>query len=155
MRVTCIQLEIVDRPRAETLAHVLGLLDRARGSDLILLPELWPCGYFSFSRYEAESETVEGPTMQALAAKAREIGADLFTGSFVERAAGRLFNTCLLIDPSGEVVARYRKMHLFAYQSDERKLLCPGRESSSRTCPGAGSAFRSATTSVFRSSIAG
>ena len=59
---------------------------RARGSDLILLPELWPCGYFAFSRYEAESEPADGPMVLDLSAKAREIGANLFTGSFVERA---------------------------------------------------------------------
>jgi predicted amidohydrolase len=128
MRVTSIQLAIADRPRAEVVEHVLGLLERARGSDLILLPELWPCGYFSFSRYEAESEPADGPTIQALAAKARQIGASLFTGSFVERAAGRLFNTCLLIDPAGEVVARYRKIHPFGYQSEERRRLAAGED---------------------------
>jgi predicted amidohydrolase len=128
MRVTSIQLEIRDRPRAETLAHVIGLLDRARGSDLILLPELWPCGYFSFSRYDAESEPVDGPTIEFLAARARGLGTSIFTGSFVERAGEKLFNTCLLIDPSGEVVARYRKIHLFGYQSEERRLLEQGTE---------------------------
>src|SRR5437868_5301118 len=106
MRVTSVQMEITDRPAAETLGRVLGLLDRARGSDLVLLPELWPCGYFSFARYAAESEPVEGPTVRALAAKARELGAYLFTGSFVERAGDRLFNTCLLLDARGELVAR-------------------------------------------------
>ncbi len=135
MRVTSIQLEIQDRPRAETLAYGLGLLERAAGSDLILLPELWPTGYFSFSRYEAESEPVDGPTVQALAAKARALGTSLFTGSFVERAGGKLFNTCLLIDASGEVVARYRKMHLFGYQSEERQLLAPGTEVAVRDTP--------------------
>jgi predicted amidohydrolase len=128
MRVTSIQLAIADGPRAEVLEHVLGLLERARGSDLILLPELWPCGYFSFARYAAESEPVDGPTVQALAAKARALGAFLCTGSLVERAAGRLFNTSLLIDPAGEVVARYRKIHTFGYQSEERRLLAAGEE---------------------------
>jgi predicted amidohydrolase len=128
MRVTSIQLAIADRPRAEVLEHVLGLLERARGSDLILLPELWPCGYFSFSRYAEESEPVDGPTIQALAAKARALEAYLFTGSFVERAADRLFNTCLLIDPAGAAVARYRKIHRFGYQSEERRLLAAGDE---------------------------
>jgi predicted amidohydrolase len=126
MRVTSIQVESADRTATEAREHVLSLIERARGSDLILLPELWPCGYFAFSRYAESSEPVDGPTVQALAAKARQVGAAIFTGSFVERAAGRLFNTCLLIDSAGEVVARYRKVHLFSYQSEERRLLDRG-----------------------------
>jgi predicted amidohydrolase len=128
MRVTSIQLQIADQPRAEVLEHVLMLLERARGSDLILLPELWTCGYFSFSRYADESEPVDGPTVQALAAKARQIKAVLNMGSFVERDAGKLFNTSLLIGRAGEIVARYRKIHLFGYESDERRLLAPGNQ---------------------------
>src|SRR3954468_20027482 len=106
MRVTSIQVEIEDRSKGETLRHVLSLLDRARGSDLILLPELWPCGYFSFSRYAAESEPQDGPTVQALGRKARELDAYLFAGSFVEREGDRLFNTSLLLDPDGQLAAR-------------------------------------------------
>lgn len=126
MRVTSIQLEIQDRPRAETLGHVLSLLDQARGSELILLPELWPCGYYAFDRYESESEPVDGPTMRALGEKAAALGAYLFTGSFVERAGDRLYNTSLLLDARGQVAARYRKMHLFGFQSGERRLLSGG-----------------------------
>src|SRR5262245_24162775 len=110
MRVTSIQIEAGDRPREETLGRVLALLDRARGSDLILLPELWPCGYFAFSRYAAEGEPRDGPTVQALCRKAREIGAFLFAGSIVEREGDRLFNTSLLLDSDGRSVAHYRKM---------------------------------------------
>jgi predicted amidohydrolase len=129
MRVTSIQVESTDRTKAEVLDHVLSLIERARGSDLILLPELWPCGYFAFARYAEESEPVDGLLVQALAARARALGASLFTGSFVERerAAGRLFNTSLLIDRAGTVVARYSKVHLFGYQSEERRLLDRGQ----------------------------
>jgi predicted amidohydrolase len=128
MRVTSIQLEIRDRPKTETLEHVLSLLDQVRGSDLILLPELWPCGYFSFSRYASESEPLDGPTVHALGRKARELDASIFAGSLVERDGDRLFNTSLLLDSSGKVVARYRKIHLFGYQSEEGRLLCRGDE---------------------------
>src|SRR5687767_2340664 len=128
MRVASVQLEIKDRPKEETLRHVLSLLDQAKGSDLVLLPELWPTGFFSFPRYEAESETVEGPTVQALRRKAAELGAHLFMGSFVEREGTGLHNTVLLLGPRGELLARYRKIHLFGYRSEERRLLRPGED---------------------------
>jgi predicted amidohydrolase len=128
MRVTSLQLEIQDRPKEETVERVLALLDEAWGSDLILLPELWPSGYFSFARYAGDSEPLNGATVEALAGKARALGAYLFTGSFVERSGDRLYNTSLLLDPRGQVVAHYRKIHLFGYQSEERRLLCRGDE---------------------------
>src|SRR5579875_2492154 len=103
MRVTSIQLEVADRPGAETLRRVLAMLDRARGSDLVLLPELWSIGYFAFDRYATEAEPEDGPTLRAVRAKAREIGAYLFAGSYVERAGDRLFNTSLLVDAAGDV----------------------------------------------------
>jgi predicted amidohydrolase len=128
MRVTCLQLYIQDRPKAETLRRVLSLLDEARGSDLILLPELWPCGYFAFERYAADSEPLDGPLVAALQQKARELKAHLFTGSFVEREQDQLFNTCLLLGPNGDILARYRKMHLFGFQSEESRRLTRGSE---------------------------
>src|SRR5947209_1422911 len=126
MRVTCVQLAITDCSKAETVEHVLGLLDQTRGSDLVMLPELWPCGFFAFDRYAADSEPIAGPLVQVLRKKARELGIHLLTGSFVEREGPNLYNTVLLIDPAGEITARYRKIHLFGMNSRERELLRPG-----------------------------
>jgi predicted amidohydrolase len=128
MRVSSIQLAIKDRPKEETLRHGLALLDRARGSDLILLPEHWPCGFWSFARYGSESETLEGPTIEAVREKARDLGAHVLMGSFVERDGKGLYNTSVLLDPRGEIVGRYRKMHLFGHEGEERRLLQPGNE---------------------------
>jgi len=128
MRITSLQLEIKDRPKEKTLDHVLGMLDRAPASDLLLLPELWTCGYFSFNRYWEDSETLEGPTVIALKHKAMELKAYLFMGSIVEREGQDHFNTSLLLNPRGEVIARYRKIHLFGYQSDEKRLLKRGKD---------------------------
>ena len=127
MRVTSIQLEISDRTKDEALDSVLKLLDHTPESDLILLPELWPSGYFSFDRYLADSETREGPLVTALREKARELDTHLLMGSMVLREGEDLFNAALLLDPEGRIIAEYRKIHLFGYQSMERKLLSPGK----------------------------
>lgn len=128
MRITSIQVEIKRRSKAESLHHVLALLDRARGSDLILLPEMWPAGYFNFERYAADSESADGPLVQTLSRKARELTAFLHIGSFVEREGGNLYNTSLLLDDRGAMVARYRKIHLFGHLSEESRLLQRGDE---------------------------
>lgn len=129
MRVTSIQLEIRDgRSKAQTLEYVLAQLERARGSDLILLPELWSVGYFSFERYEAESEGLDGPTVRALGAQAARMQCHVLMGSLVERDGAALYNTTVLLDASGKVAARYRKIHLFGYGSEERRLLSRGQE---------------------------
>ena len=128
MRVTSIQLEIKDRPKEKTLEHVLGLIARAPAGDLILLPEIWTCGYFAFDRYRDDSEPLDGPTIKALQQAASQRRCHILTGSIVERDGEDLFNTSLLLDPEGQIIARYRKMHLFGYQSEERRLLKPGKE---------------------------
>jgi predicted amidohydrolase len=126
MRVASVQLAITDRPKEATLRHVLTLLDQTRGSDLVLLPEQWSCGFYAFHRYAADSEAATGPLVTALRAKARDLRVHLLTGSFVERDGSDLFNTTFLLDPDGEILARFRKIHLIGYHSEERKLLRRG-----------------------------
>ena len=128
MKITSIQLEIGDRSKDENISHAHRMIDRAPDSDLIVLPEIWPCGYFSFNRYRDESEPVDGPTIEGLRQKARARNCHILMGSFVENEGGRLYNSTLLLDPQGEIVACYRKIHLFGYQSEERRLLTPGRD---------------------------
>ena len=128
MRVTSIQLEIKDRPKEQNLEHVLSLLDQAPASDLILLPEIWPCGYFSFDRYRAESEPLNGPVVAAFQKKAIERDCYILMGSIVERDVEDLFNASLLLNPQGQIIARYRKIHLFGYKSEEKRILTPGKE---------------------------
>lgn len=128
MKVASIQLEMGDRSKAENIETALARLEQTPAVDLILLPEIWPCGFFAFDRYAADSEPLEGPTVSTFRQKARERRCHMVMGSLVERDGEGLFNTTVLIGPGGEIIARYRKIHLFGYQSDETRLLTPGRE---------------------------
>ena len=45
---------------------------------------------------------------------ARECGIYLVGGSIPERGAdGKVYNTCVVVDPAGEILCKHRKMHLF------------------------------------------
>lgn len=127
MRVACVQLAGQDLP--DPTARRSAARDATReltGSDLIVLPELWPVGFFDFAGYQAAAEPVDGPSTQFAVGLAREHGAWVHGGSFVERAEGALHNTSMLVDRDGSLAATYRKRHLFGYQSAESELLSPG-----------------------------
>jgi len=86
----------------------------AAGAELVVLPELFSLlGPAPVMR--AGAEAIDGPTISWAAGAAARAGVWLLAGSITERADGldRAYNTACLLDPSGEVVARYRKIHLF------------------------------------------
>ncbi len=95
---------------------------------IILLPEIWGTGFFNFDRYIAESESLQGETYTRLAPWAEKLGCYFLTGSIVEREEDRFYNTSLLIGPGGSLAGKYRKLHLFGYQSKESEILTPGRD---------------------------
>lgn len=127
LRVAVIQLAYGDdESKADRTSRVADLV-RAQRADLVVLPELWPNGGFSYDTWEGGAETLDGPVVTALRGAARDIGATVHMGSLVERDdAGRLFNTSVLLGPGGDVLATYRKVHLFGFGDGEPKLMTAG-----------------------------
>jgi predicted amidohydrolase len=128
MRVHVIQLSYGDDESVEQRTDRVSAMVRAqRGADLVVLPELWPQGGFSYDRWEALAEPLDGPVVQAMRAAARDLGATLHMGSLVERDdGGRLFNTSVLLGSDGATLATYRKLHLFGFGEGEPKLMTAG-----------------------------
>ncbi|MEE8367550.1 MAG: carbon-nitrogen hydrolase family protein [Thermoanaerobaculia bacterium] len=98
-------LEIVESLVREAAAH---------GADLVCTPENTN---FLGSHYEKvrRAEALTGPTCNFFAGLARELEIHLLLGSFNERSndSTRCFNTSVLFGPDGELLAKYRKIHLF------------------------------------------
>ena len=125
MKVHLIQLAYThDESLAERTSRVAGLVRAQRGADLVALPKPWPQGGFSYERWEAEAQPLGGSVVEALREAARDIGATVHMGSFVERdEAGQLFNTAVLLGPDGGILTTYRKVHLFGFGDGEPKHL--------------------------------
>ncbi len=126
MQVASIQLTVVENDKQATLDKAVDLIRSAWEADLIILPELWNIGFMSFDRYLPEAEGPDGPTLTRLREVARELKIHLHTGSFVEEDGGRYYNSSYLLSPGGEILANYRKIHLFGYNSRETQLLSRG-----------------------------
>lgn len=128
-RVASVQLEILaGESKTERVDRAAALVGAQRDAELVVLPEAWNVGYFNFDRYGAEAEPLQGPTVARLSNAARDVEAWVLAGSIIEADGDELFNTSVLLDPAGEIVASYRKIHLFGYGSRERQLLSRGQE---------------------------
>jgi predicted amidohydrolase len=115
VRVAAVQLTSGPNPTQNVDAAV-ALVRRAanEGASYVQLPE-----YFNYrgptSRYASVAEPIPGPTTNRLGELARDLGITLHVGSLFERAdePDKSYNTSVVLAPSGEIVATYRKVHLF------------------------------------------
>ena len=115
MRVAAVQLNSTD-DSAGNVARAADLVAAAAeaGAGLIALPEKWNL-LAGGAALRAGAEPIDGPSITAARGWASEFGVHLLAGSIAELVVGepRLFNTSVLIGPGGEIVATYRKIHLF------------------------------------------
>lgn len=133
MRAALIQLRVSgDEITAERWTRVERILSQLEGEplDFLVLPELWAVGFSNFDLYAEEAEPLQGTTLLRLAPWARRLHCHILTGSFVEKTQNGMYNTMALLDANGFLLGTYRKMHLFGFDSRERELLKPGRQTS-------------------------
>ncbi|AEF94522.1 Nitrilase/cyanide hydratase and apolipoprotein N-acyltransferase [Desulfotomaculum nigrificans CO-1-SRB] len=83
------------------------------GSQLVALPEMFNCPYDNKYFAQYAEEFPQGETLQMLSHLARAESVYLVGGSLPEREANRLYNSCFIFGPQGELLARHRKVHLF------------------------------------------
>ncbi|HWD95262.1 MAG TPA: carbon-nitrogen hydrolase family protein [Acidimicrobiales bacterium] len=115
VRVAAVQLASGPDAR-ENVERATVLVRRAAldGARYVQLPE-----YFNFRgptlQYRTVAESVPGPTTDQLGSLARELGITLHVGSLFElcEEPDKSYNTSVVLSPSGDIAASYRKVHLF------------------------------------------
>jgi predicted amidohydrolase len=106
--------------REHTLGRMLALLEEAaaRGASLVVFPELAFTTFFP--RWLIEGEALDhyfergmpNPAVQPLFDRARALGVGFYVGYAELTSDGQRFNCSILVDRDGEIIGRYRKVHL-------------------------------------------
>lgn len=117
-----IQMEVsATHENVTAMGHRLEILmKRFPWVQMVLFSEL--C---AFGPSPAHAQPMPGPTEEAFCRMAAHYKIWLVPGSLFERSGDNIYNTAPVIDPNGQVVARYRKM--FPFQPYETGIK-PGME---------------------------
>jgi predicted amidohydrolase len=130
-------LQMVSAPDvARNLDRAATLIDEAAraGAQLVALPEYFcHLGVRDTDKLAIAEDDGAGPIQQVLSDCARRAGVWVVGGTLPMRTAQpeRVRNSCCVYAPDGRRVARYDKLHLFAYDNgreryDEGRVLEPG-----------------------------
>lgn len=118
--------------REAVVARLVEMLREAksRGAEVVVFPELALTTFFP--RYWMEDadeldrffeETMPNPRVQPLFDEAKKLGVGFYLGYAELTPEGRRFNTSILVDKTGNVVGKYRKIHLPGHS--DHKLEAP------------------------------
>jgi predicted amidohydrolase len=95
----------------------------AQGVRMVIFPEMFLSGYNIGDDVFRLAEPSDGPSAAAVGKIARETGVSLLYG-YPERSGDRIFNSACLVNAAGEMIANYRKTHL--YGSEENRVFQRG-----------------------------
>jgi predicted amidohydrolase len=126
LKTAVIQMSLAEGDVEGNSEKAHGLLEEAgqAGVKLAVLPEMWWAG-FSYRLFPALLQGAED-SLEKAGAIARRYGMTII-GGWPEGDGGDIYNTAFAIDPTGEVTASYRKVHLFGPMKEDR-FLARGRE---------------------------
>ena len=106
-----------DIDRETTVHKVTGLIRKAAMQDatVICLQELFSTNYFCSSVKQDNftlAEPIPGPTTEKLSELATDLSVVLIVPIFEKEAAGLYYNSIAVIDADGDLLGKYRKMHI-------------------------------------------
>jgi len=115
-KIALIQMRCGPEPEKNFIRAVEFICDAAKkGGQIVCLPELFRSQYFCQTedhKYFQLSEEVPGRSTSALGELACELGIVIIASLFEKRSAGVYHNTAAIIGADGELLGKYRKMHI-------------------------------------------
>ncbi len=116
LKVALVQHRCSDQRQQNIDKYVQAIKEASRsGAKLVVLQELHNSHYFCISQkteHFSLAEAIPGSGSELLCELARQQQVVIVATLFEKRATGLYHNTAIVIDSNGEIVGKYRKMHI-------------------------------------------
>lgn len=123
-KVCLVQMDIIYKNPTENRNKISNLINSAMDNkpDLIVFPETCTTGYSTgvFHSVDKYLETQDGETISLLKELAIKHNVCICTGSIPEKENEDNFNTVFFINRNGEIISKYRKMHLYSAMDEDK-----------------------------------
>ncbi len=87
--------------------------------DLLIFPEMTLTGYTMNTKLGEPFNLNESQTLQFFSQLSLQCEV-ISVGGFIEKENDKIFNTLFVVDKSGKIISRYRKIHLFSFAEEEK-----------------------------------
>ena len=124
MRISILQFKPELGEVAKNFNTVAKMIEIAKDSDVIILPELWSTGYYPTPLKDFADINGKN-TKNFICELAKKFNVNIVAGSVIVEEEGKIFNRCITADRNGKVVGSYDKTHLFSF-ADEGKVFTAG-----------------------------
>ena len=128
-RICGIQIE-TKKNIDKNLEKLEGLLDKAgkEKPDFVVIPEMFEI-VANPQDVRNYVHSIPCDLTDMLSEYAKKYGTNVIGGSFFEKDSDRIYNTSVVFNRRGEIIGKYRKMHLFdAFGFGESKAITPGEK---------------------------
>ncbi|HMM05606.1 MAG TPA: carbon-nitrogen family hydrolase [Clostridiales bacterium] len=128
LKIALVQMNVALGKKVANREKIISLLqDLPERCDFLVLPELWNTGY-DLKHLKALAETTKEESMAFLREIAAKHKVNVIGGSIAEKRDEGIYNMLPVIDRKGELLHKYRKVHLFPYGIDEPAIFEQGNE---------------------------
>lgn len=98
-------------------------------TDLVVLPEFFSTGVDYEQFLNSPEDENGGEAIAFLKETAVKYKTNIIAGTVIEKSGDKLYNTSFVINRKGEIVSKYRKIHLFNYMGGtEGERITPGED---------------------------
>jgi N-carbamoylputrescine amidase len=117
LKLALVQMACSDEIESN-IAKAVAMIDKAAaaGAQVVALQEIFNSPYFPNrprdQKYFDLAEPIPGPTVDRVAEKARAHGVTILAPIYEKEMSGVYYNSAVLIGPDGNIVGKYRKMHI-------------------------------------------
>jgi len=97
--------------------------------DLVVLPEFFTTSLDEKTMIDSPEDSNGGKVVEFMSKVAKRFNTNIVCGSVMEKDGENLFNTAFILNRHGDIIAKYRKIHLYDYfGGNEGTYTTPGKD---------------------------